>query len=60
MPVVRTMPAWSWILAVIGLVAAVIAVQFDDPRLELVGAAGFVLLFGWLVVVMRAGSRRVP
>lgn len=59
MPVVRTMPARSWILAVIGLVAAFIAVQFDDPWLEIAGAVGFVLLFAWLVVVMRAGSQRV-
>lgn len=54
------MPVWSWILAVLGLLAAVVAVQFDDPWLEIAGAVGFVLLFGWLVVAMRsrAGSVR--
>lgn len=43
----------SWILVVLGLVAAFIAVQFDDPRLEIAGATAFVLLFAWVVVALR-------
>ena len=49
----------SWILAVLGLVAAFIAVQFDEPWLEIAGAVVFVLLFGWIVLVMRSGTRPV-
>jgi hypothetical protein len=47
------MSRWSWIFAVLGLIAAVIAVQFDEPWLEIGGAAGFVLLFAWVVVALR-------
>ena len=43
----------SWILAIVGLIAAVIAVQFDEPSLEIGGAALFVLLFAWVVVALR-------
>ena len=51
------MTAWSWTLMVIGLVAASIAVQFDEPWLEMTGAAAFVLLFAWAVVALRHQSR---
>ena len=44
---------WSWIVVALGLVAAVIAVQFDEPWLEMAGAAAFVLLFAWVVVALR-------
>jgi len=43
----------SWILVALGLIAAVIAVQFDEPWLEIGGAAAFVLLFAWVVVALR-------
>lgn len=51
------MSPWSWIVVILGLIAAVIAVQFDDPWLEVGGAAAFVLLFGWLVVALRLRTR---
>jgi hypothetical protein len=44
---------WSWIVVALGLIAAVIAVQFDEPWLEIAGAAAFVLLFAWVVVALR-------
>ena len=49
----------SWIVVVLGLIAAIIAVQFDEPWLELSGAAAFVLLFAWVVVALRAGAGSV-
>ena len=51
------MSHWSWILVTLGLVAAIIAVQFDEPWLEVGGAAAFVVLFAWLVVALRQGVR---
>lgn len=48
---------WSWILVVLGLIASVIAVQFDDPWLEVGGAATFVVLFTWVVVELRVRAR---
>ena len=47
---------WSWIAVALGLMAAVIAVQFDEPWLEIGGAAAFVLLFAWAVVAFRLGA----
>lgn len=44
---------WSWVVVVLLLIAAVIAVQFDEPWLEITGAATFVLLFAWVVVALR-------
>ena len=44
---------WSWIVVALGLIAAVVAVQFDEPWLEISGAATFVLLFAWVVVALR-------
>lgn len=54
------MSSFSWVIVVLGLIAAVIAVQFDEPWLEMAGAATFVLLFAWVVVALRgrAGSAR--
>lgn len=52
------MSSWSWIVVALGLTAAVIAVQFDEPWLEISGATTFVLLFAWLVVALR--MRTVP
>ena len=54
------MSSFSWVILVLGLVAAVIAVQFDEPWLEIAGAATFVLLFAWVVVTLRgrAGAAR--
>ncbi len=49
----------SWILVVIGLIAAVIAVQFDEPWLEIGGAALFVLLFAWVVVALRGHASAI-
>ena len=43
----------SWIVVALGLIAAVIAVQFDEPWLEIAGATAFVLLFAWVVVALR-------
>jgi hypothetical protein len=43
----------SWFLVVLGLVAASIAVQFDEPWLEISGATAFVLLFAFVVVALR-------
>ena len=51
------MSGWSWIVVALGLIAAVIAVQFDEPWLELSGAATFVLLFAWVVVALRPRAR---
>jgi hypothetical protein len=48
-----TVSRWSWIVVAVGLIAAVIAVQFDEPWLEIAGAAAFVLLFAWVVVALR-------
>ncbi len=48
------MSSWSWIVVALGLIAAVIAVQFDEPWLEISGSAAFVLLFAWVVVALRA------
>ena len=46
--------SWSsWILVALGLIAAVVAVQFDDPWLEIGGAAAFVVLFACVVVALR-------
>ena len=50
---------WSWIVVVLGLIAAVIAVQFDEPWLEISGAAAFVLLFAWVVVALRVRAGAV-
>ncbi len=47
------MSRWSWIVVGVGLIAAVIAVQFDDPWLPIAGAAAFVLLLAWVVVALR-------
>lgn len=47
---------WSWIVVAVGLMAAAIAVQFDEPWLEVVGAAAFLVLFAWVVVVLRRGT----
>ena len=47
------MSYWSWIVVVLGLIAAVVAVQFDQPWLEIGGAAAFILLFAWVVVALR-------
>ena len=47
----------SWILVVLGLIASVVAVQFDEPWLEVGGAAAFVLLFAWVVVALRLRTR---
>lgn len=54
------MSSFSWAVVVLGLIAAVIAVQFDEPWLEVAGAATFVLLFAWVVVGLRgrAGAAR--
>lgn len=51
---------WSWIVVALGLVAAVTAVQFDEPWLEIAGSALFVLLFAWVVVALRVrtGARK--
>ena len=43
----------SWVVVVLGVIAAVIAVQFDEPWLEISGAALFVALFTWVVVALR-------
>ena len=43
----------SWVVVVLGVIAAVIAVQFDEPWLEISGAALFVGLFAWVVVALR-------
>lgn len=43
----------SWAVVVLGLIAAVIAVQFDEPWLEISGAALFVSLFTWVVIALR-------
>lgn len=52
--------SWSsWIVVVFGLIAAAIAVQFDEPWLELAGAAAFLILFAWMVVALRAGASSV-
>jgi hypothetical protein len=55
--------SWSsWIVVVfglIGLIAAAIAVQFDEPWLEVAGAAAFLILFAWIVVSLRAGASSV-
>ena len=53
------MSMWSWVIVVLGLIAAVIAVQFDDPWLEVGGAAAFVLLFAWVVVALRVRTGAV-
>jgi hypothetical protein len=53
------MSPWSWILVALGLIAAVVAVQFDEPWLEIGGAAVFVLLFAWVVVIVRLRARPV-
>jgi len=50
---------WSWIVAALGLSAAVVAVQFDDPWLERAGAATFVVLFAWVVVALRVRTGQV-
>ena len=47
---------WSWIVVAVGLMAAAIAVQFDEPWLEVLGAAAFLILFAWMVVVLRRGT----
>ena len=49
----------SWILAVLGLIAALVAVQFDNPWLEIGGSAAFVILFAWVVVALRLPASRV-
>ena len=48
-----TVSSWSWVIVALGLIAAIIAVQFDEPWLEISGAAAFVLLFAWVVVALR-------
>ena len=53
------MPRWSWIVVALGLTAGVIAVQFDEPWLEMTGAATFVLLFAWVVVALRVRTSAV-
>jgi len=50
---------WSWIVVALGLIAATIAVQFDEPWLEISGAAAFVLLFAWVVVALRVRTGAV-
>ena len=42
-----------------GLIAAAIAVQFDEPWLEVAGATAFLILFAWMVVALRAGAGSV-
>ena len=52
--------SWSsWIVVVVGVIAAAIAVQFDEPWLEVAGAAAFLILFAWMVVALRAGASSV-
>ena len=41
------------------MIAAVIAVQFDEPWLEIGGAALFVFLFAGVVVALRGRARRI-
>ena len=53
------MSSWAWIVVAVGMIAAVIAVQFDEPWLEMTGAATFVLLFAWVVVALRARAGAV-
>jgi hypothetical protein len=48
---------WSWVVVALGFIAAAVAVQFDEPWLEISGIAVFVLLFGWVVVALRARTR---
>ena len=47
---------WSWIVVAVGLMAAAIDVQFDEPWLEVLGTAAFLILFAWMVVVLRRGT----
>lgn len=50
---------WSWVVVALGLIGAVVAVQFDELWLEIAGAATFVLLFAWVVVALRARTGAV-
>ena len=52
-------PVWSWIVVALGLIAAAVAVQFDEPWLEIADAATFVLLFAWVVVALRVRTGAV-
>lgn len=49
----RSVSWQSWIVVALGLIGAVVAVQFDEPWLEIAGAAAFVVLFAWVVVALR-------
>ena len=53
------MSRWSWVVVALGLTAAIVAVQFDDPWLEMAGAATFVVLFAWVVVALRVRTSQV-
>ena len=53
------MSSASWVVVILGLIASIIAVQFDEPWLELAGTAGFVGLFAWVVVALRARTDAV-
>lgn len=53
------MSSLSWVVVIIGMLAACIAVQFDEPWLEISGAATFVLLFAWVVVALRGRTTAV-
>ena len=50
---------WSWVVVALGLIVAVVAVQFDEPWLEIAGATTFVVLFAWVVVALRVRTGAV-